>query len=504
MKLNDLVDEQSAERLGFAWLRSAVSPASAYGARAFAQLRPYRPGEEGLASERGREIERRAQTISTDRISATIGAIAALPDVASIVARASIGDVLDDADFYELLRFSEGVEALEGIANAATRAVTCALSPGRFDTGAFYLADTFDDALRATRGAMSDAQAEFEAVRGRERATAAHALGRDEIVGDEFIVMRADLNGALPPGVRVLREAATYLCCTLEYGAHSLQALERRETATAAVAEAEARARARLSAGVRDDAAGLRAALDALAALDLTLAAVRYTQRFHCTAAQIFQTSALAFEAGRFLPLAQQLDSASRQFVPIDLALEGPAVLTGPNMGGKTVAMQTCGFIALVAAFGLPVPAVRARVPLFDHIVWLGVGRDEQRAELLSSFAVEIVALKNVFDRRGQRLAVFIDEFARTTSPAEGIALTVALIERLRDTKAYGLAATHLPGVAEAAQVPHFVVRDYRISKGEGDEASAGEAIALAQSLGMDERFIAAAQRAMKGTAWTR
>jgi dsDNA-specific endonuclease/ATPase MutS2 len=304
--------------------------------------------------------------------------------------------------------------------------------------------------------------------------------------------------------VRVLREAATYLSCTLEYGADSLQVLERREAAIAAVAEAEARARSRLSGIVRDNAAGLSAALEAVGTLDVTLAAVRYTQRYACTAAELLETPVLAFAAGRFLPLAEQLECASRQFVSIDVALRGPVVVTGPNMGGKTVAMQTCGFVALAAAFGLPVPARQARVALFDRIAWLGVGRDDRADGLLSSFAVEIVALKAVLDRGVGRLAVFIDEFARTTSPAEGIALTVALLERLRETKALGVAATHLPGVAKAAQVPHFTVRDYRIAEVDGDEASDGEAIALAQSLGLDERFVAAAHRALKGTAWIR
>jgi DNA mismatch repair protein MutS2 len=504
MKLDGLIDDQSAERLGFAWLEAAIAPVSAYGARAFAQLRPYRPGEERAAFERATEIEGRARSLSSDRVGATLGAIAALPDIAPIVARAAIGEVLDDPDFYELLHFCEGVQALDGIGNASTRAVAAALSPGQFAAGAFCLADAFDDALNAARSAMSDAQAEFEAVRGRERAAVAASLGRDEIAGDEFIVMRGDLHGSLPAGVRVLREAATYLSCALELGEASLQALQRRDAAISAVADVEARARRRLSETARDNAVGLNAAVDVLAALDVTLAAVRYTQRYRCTVAEIAKTPALAFEAARFLPLEEQLERASMRFVPIDLALKGPAVITGPNMGGKTVAMQTCGFITLAAAFGLPVPAQNARVALFDRIAWLGVGRDEPHDGLLSSFAIEIVALKSVLDAGVRSLAVFIDEFARTTSPAEGSALTVALLERLNETNARGLAATHLPGVAKAAQVPHFAVRDYHIVEVEGDEASDGEAIALAQSLGMDERFIAAAHEALKGTAWIR
>lgn len=504
MKLHGLLDDQSAERLGFLWLRSAVAPVSAYGERRFSELRPYRAGEERLASERARGIAQRADAMDPESVEGGLTVIAGLPDVAAIVARAAIGDVLEDADFYELLHFCHGAERLDGIANAATRVVASALAPGRCAGSAFYLADAFDDALSAARSAMSDAQAELEAVRGRERAAAAQALGRDEIAGDEFIVMRTDLRGPLPPGVRVQREAATYLSCALEYGTPSLQALERREAAIASVADAEARARRRLSAIVHDHAAGLNDATDAIGALDVTMSAVRYAQRYRCTAPECVEEPVLAFQAGRFLPLQEQLERAGRSFVPIDFALDGSAVVTGPNMGGKSVAMQTCGFIALAAAFGLPVPAQRARVGLFDRIAWLGIGREEQFDDLLSSFATEIVTLKAILDSGADRLAIFVDEFARTTSPGEGIALTVALLERLREMRACAVAATHLPGIAKAAQVRHFAVRDYRIMEVEGDEQSDGEAIALAQSLGMDGRFISAAQRALKGTAWIR
>lgn len=502
MNPGGLLDAPSAERFGFAWLRAAVAPVSAYGARAFAHLHAYNPGEERAASERARAVEARARNMPAERVGATLSAIARLPDVASIVTRASIGEVLDDPDFYELLQFCACVEAFDGIPNEATRAVRSALLPGRIDAGAFYLADAFDDALHEDRNAMMEAQAEFEAVRGRERTAAARALNRDEINGDEFIVMRADLHAALPPGVRVVREAATYFSCALEYGAPALEALQKREKAVAAAADAEARARARLSSIVRENAGGLDAAANALAALDVMLAAVRYTQRHHCAAAQILERPMLAFEGGRFPPTAEHLESALRQFVPVDLALNGPAVITGPNMGGKTVAMQTCGFIALAAAFGLPVPARTARVALFDRIAWLGVGRDERFDGLLSSFAVEMVALKDVLDDGKHRLAVFIDEFARTTSPAEGAALTIALLERLREYEACGVAATHLPGIAKTAQVPHFAVRDYQIMKVEGEEEPSGDAIALAQSLGLDANFIASARRALKGSKW--
>jgi DNA mismatch repair ATPase MutS len=230
----------------------------------------------------------------------------------------------------------------------------------------------------------------------------------------------------------------------------------------------------------------------------------------------------LAFAQARFLPLESELDAAGRRFVPIDLELHDTAVLTGPNMGGKSVTLQTCGFVALCAVFGLPVPAASARTALFDQIAWVGLGRESQIGGLLSSFAREVLELKAILARGAARLLILADEFARTTTPHEGRALLIALLARLRDLGACGLLATHLAGIARAASVRHFAVRglrgiprhpptndvgqalealadamDYTIAEVPGDELPRGDAIALTALLGIDREFVDAAYRAL-------
>ncbi|MBV9027943.1 MAG: hypothetical protein JO311_04960, partial [Candidatus Eremiobacteraeota bacterium] len=254
---------------------------------------------------------------------------------------------------------------------------------------------------------------------------------------------------------------------------------------------------------------------------DVLAAAAAYAQRYRCTAPDIAEEPQLEFEQARFLPLEEELSLAGRAFTALDVQLNGAAVLTGPNMGGKTVCLQTCGFVALCCAYGLPAPATRARAGLFDQIAWLGLGRDERVGGLLSSFAREVLALKEVFERAAPRVLLLGDEFARTTTPHEGRALSIALLERLRERRTCALLATHLGGVAAASGARHFAVlglrgmpppsegapleqvlatlaasMDYRVAEvGEADSPT-GDAIALADLLGLDREFIAAAHRA--------
>jgi DNA mismatch repair ATPase MutS len=531
MKALDLLDDASAERLGLDWLINAVAPVSPYGARLFSELVPFRPGDEVAAESRARMVAAIADGLHADRVAAARSLFQQLPDIVGVVARASMGEMLDDSAFLELRQFCEMLQRIDAplaasalaqpIANEATRAVLEALKPGREGDG-FYLADAFDAELAVARATYTQAQAELNAARGRENENAARELGRDEIVGDEFMVMRSDLRGALPAGVRVVREASTYLLCALQYGKSARSALERREAASRTVASLEEHVRLRLSSIIRDHAAGLAASAGALGELDITLAAARFAQEHRCTAPVVTGEPVLGFEGARFLPLEAELAVAGRRYAPIDLDLRGAAVLTGPNMGGKSLALQTCGFLALCTAFGLPSPATRARVGLFDQIAWLGTGLQERTGGLLSSFAQELLGLQEILMRSAPRLLIFVDEFARTTTPHEGKALVVALTERLRQRNACALIATHLQGVAAAAGAVHFAVRglngirmapaarnlhealealaasmDYTIADVSDDGVPDADAIALAELLGLDSEFVKAAYRAL-------
>jgi DNA mismatch repair protein MutS2 len=531
VKPDGLLDEASARALEFRWLRHALSPASAYGDRVFDRAKPFAPGQEREAHARAQRIGAIAATASPAALDAMREVFRNVADAANAIARASMGDVLGDANMLELLRFfdacarldalSEGVHALPRAASAAVRTCAQRFELGRAGKFGFYLADGFDPALAKARAALAKAQAEYDAVRGRAVASVAQVLGRD-IASDEFIVMRGDLTGPLPPGVRVVREAPTYVLCEIDVDEATLAALERRDSIANAVAAAEESARRSLTEIVRAHASELDAAAEAFGEADVLVAAARFTQAHGCEVATIVAEPAFRFRDGCFSPLAIQLEKEGRSFTKISVDLDGVAVLTGPNMGGKSVCLRTCGFIAMCAAFGVPVPASDATTALFFEIAWLGVGAGEEGGGLLSSFAQEVVRLRDVLERGRMPLFVLLDEFARTTTPREGKALLVAVLQRFTALRARGLAATHLAGVAGDVAVRHFAVRglrgiperpattdlhealetlaasmDYTIEEVTDESVTRSDAIALAALLGLDETVIASAYEAM-------
>ncbi|HEY5350109.1 MAG TPA: hypothetical protein VIJ64_10255, partial [Candidatus Lustribacter sp.] len=446
--------------------------------------------------------------------------------------RASMGDELDDAGLLELQRFFDACDRLDALTrdsadmprtvSPAVSACASALERGRAGSFGFYLGDDFDAGLASERAGLRQSQAEYDAVRGRSIAAAATLLGR-EVDGNTFIVMRDDVPGTLPAGIRVVREAPTYVLCELDANEAELAALERRDAAAARVADAESRVRAALSSIVRAHAVALDAAMDTFAIADVLIGGARFTQAYDCRAAVLETGAIFEIAQARFVPLAAALERDGRAFTPIDVCLDGVAVVTGPNMGGKSACLRTCGFAAVCAAYGLPVPARSARMPLYAQVAWLGIGGEDDGGGLLSSFAREVVRLRDVLASKERPRLILLDEFARTTTPREGKALVVAVIARLRAEGATALAATHVDGVAKAAGVTHYAVRglrsvpraaaagdlqaalvtlaasmDYTLEEVHGDAVRGADAIALAALLGIDESVIADAYAALE------
>ncbi|MEO6991789.1 MAG: hypothetical protein ABI346_04695, partial [Candidatus Baltobacteraceae bacterium] len=480
---------------------------------------------------------RLAAQLAPSEVARLRGVLDACPDPGAALARARGGETLDDVDFFELSRFVDALAALAlGRLPAALAfpefavgdTLAATLAPGRTSRRTFYLADAYDPQLANARALEAKAQSRFDAARTRLAERVAAAVGLERIRDGEFFVMRdAYAEVALPPNVRVVREAATYVACELALDEATLATLAERERAAETVAEAEERVRARLSDAARMAAAQCEAAILALGELDRTLGRVAFAQRHRTCVPEVVARASIAFEAGRFLPLEASLGERGRPYAPISLDVEGVATLTGPNMGGKSAALRTCGFLAACVARGLPVPAERARIGLFDEIAWLGIAERAHDGALLSAFGREVVELRALLERGARRPLVLIDEFARTTSPREARALLIALLQRLRDAGACALAATHLAGIASQAGATHYAVvglrdlptparaasslddalarigaaMDYSLARIEDDAPPPSDAIALAALLGLDAALIARARAALSDRA---
>jgi DNA mismatch repair protein MutS2 len=135
------------------------------------------------------------------------------------------------------------------------------------------------------------------------------------------------------------------------------------------------------------------------------------------------------------------------ELVPLDLDLGDEyrtIVVTGPNAGGKTVAMKTVGLFVLMLASGVPIPvdAEASRISIFDEL-FIDIGDEQSIEKDLSTFSSHLSNLRYMVKEAGEHALVLIDEAGTGTDPAEGSALAQAVLEHLTAVGARTIATTH-------------------------------------------------------------
>ena len=207
----------------------------------------------------------------------------------------------------------------------------------------------------------------------------------------------------------------------------------------------------------------LRHAAATIAELDSTFARGRYARAYDCVMPVFVEAGRMRLDAARHPLLEANLREQGLPVVPLSFALGEPEsvmVISGPNTGGKTVALKTTGLAALAAQSGFPVPAERAELPLFDAVL-VDIGDEQSISANLSTFSAHMTNLRAMLEEATPRSLVLVDEMGTGTAPEEGAALAVALLEEFRSRGCLTLATTHhdrlktyastTPGILNAA-----------------------------------------------------
>jgi DNA mismatch repair protein MutS2 len=220
---------------------------------------------------------------------------------------------------------------------------------------------------------------------------------------------------------------------------------------------------AELREAVLAESEALRSHLDLVADVDALQAAWRFGELCGCRLAELSTDDLILCEARH--PL---LDRASRDLrlsslgalghegavTPLDLELDQAGrvlVITGPNAGGKTVALKTTGLLVALNQSGLPVPAAAGtRLPVVTSLVAV-VGDEQDLMRDRSTFSGRLLRLKEAWSSAGSSSLILLDELGSGTDPQEGAALAQALLERLAGTGSAALVTTHLLELASAA-----------------------------------------------------
>ncbi len=263
-----------------------------------------------------------------------------------------------------------------------------------------------------------------------------------------------------------------------------------------------------LSGLVGDAGDDLLLTLDLMARLDFSLAKGRHSSAWRGVAPAVSAPadgdSVLQLSGARH-PLL------SGPVVPISIEMGRSyrvVLITGPNAGGKTVALKTVGLLAMMAHAGLHVPAQDARFPLLDGI-YADIGDQQSIEQSLSTFSSHVQNLRRIMEQTTPRSLVLADELGTSTDPEEGSALAAAILNHLHRQGALVVATTHHRGVARYVQEqprmmnasvdldPQTLAPTYRVTLGLPGRSYA---MTIASRLGIAPEIVQHAQSLMSPT----
>jgi DNA mismatch repair protein MutS2 len=367
------------------------------------------------------------------------------------------------------------------------------------------LSDDASHELRRIRRAMErQHRAIEESLRKSLRALASEGSTQEELItvrGERFVIpVKAEfrrrvpgvIHGSSSSGQTVFVEPLE----TIEQNNELVRLLDEEQREIHRILVAMTRA-----IGEQADAILLGATV--LAEVESHFARARFANELECVRPSFGDR--LSFEGARHPLLELRLRRSGVTAVPLTLVLEADArqlIISGPNTGGKTVALKTTGLLSLMAQAGLPVPAEAATLPLF-RAIYADIGDAQSIESNLSSFSSHVLNVDRIARLANEESLVLLDELGSATDPEEGAALAVAIAGHFLRERAWNCITTHLTSLkvyaANRAGVLNAAVGfdqatlspTYQLRLGVPG-ASAG--LNIAERLGLSAEIVAAAR----------
>ena len=320
------------------------------------------------------------------------------------------------------------------------------------------LSDDASHELRRIRRAMErQHRAIEESLRKSLRALSSEGSTQEELItvrGERFVIpVKAEfrrrvpgvIHGSSSSGQTVFIEPLE----TIEQNNELVRLLdeEQREIQRILVA---------MTGAIGEQADAILAGTAVLAEIESHFARARFANELACVRPAF--ADRLELSAARHPLLELRLRRSGATAVPITLALEPEArqlVISGPNTGGKTVALKTVGLLALMAQAGLPVPAEAATLPMLEAI-YADIGDAQSIESALSSFSAHVLNVDRIARVANADSLVLLDELGSATDPEEGAALAVAVAEHFLAARAWTCITTHLTSMKVYAAKSHI------------------------------------------------
>lgn len=399
------------------------------------------------------------------------------------------------------------------------------LDPEASGQPGFRLSPAFSPALQEASRKLEELGLKYKKIRAEDLQKASVQLqeaGYQPLKNTEFILSRSQtaLIALVESSGSFLRssENVANLSYRLANSAAAEKIMLEMSQIRSTQHEAEDEVLENLNASLKNHVSRLNQALAQSLELGWDFLRARFANCYGCCIPKLSKRGRIALKGLRNLKQENLLKESGQSYQKQDLLFSNRInLITGPNMGGKTVLLQALGQCARLMHWAIPLPAEEAELPLWDFVYY---NHDSPR-DNLSSFGREIVSLHRAL-AKGTGGLFLLDEFAKGTNPAEAEALSSAVLLHLLERGSTCVAATHFSAPAHLEGVDQFMMAgldaamlkslskmadlskrlkvlseamDYRLIKLKKGQNPARAALEIARALGLDEEILKLAEK---------
>jgi len=462
--------------LDFNYVMDRILPVTPYGREFKKDMKPFARGREEELRDHLDVIETILELIRDNRLTfieiRTI--MHDVKDLRQSMHRAGKGISLNMVELFELKAFVFQVRHLyekmepftsrlpEQFGLIPLECLERLLDPENAGSKSFYIYDSYSEDLKHIRKKKHILENEFTAKQKELIKKAQEDLGLNFRPGGEITVSKnqRDLLEAIEEyeGLSYLSES--YINITFKVKpTPEMDALKQQiETLRGMEQEEEENIRAKLTGEIAEYREELLANTGRIGLLDFYIALAYFAREIKGTKPGITAADMVSIKNGRHPLVEERLKEDNEEYQPVSISVDkGVTVITGANMGGKSVSLKMVGLLVLMAQYGMFVPAEEMLMGLKDF-VYASMGDTQSVQTGLSTFGAEVSDMIEALDKSSRYGLILIDELARGTNPREGHAICAAIVKYLVRKNSICIITTHFDGIGNLEGVKHLQV----------------------------------------------
>jgi DNA mismatch repair ATPase MutS len=453
-------------------------------------------------------------------------------DIRKSVERCIAGGVLSVVEFFELKNFVYIVKSISASQKSIQwvmpdkykvnelQWVEAILDPEKTGIKTFYIYDSYSEELCKIRKQKALCEHKLDILKKEAAKAAEDELGIPVRTNGEITVSKSQcaLLDRLKNNAALQAVGETYINVTYRVRPSNdmLELIKGIEEMKGEEVIQEALILERISSEISLRGNEILEAMEAIAEFDLAVAKAYLANGYSGVKPLICEDAKLSIVNGRHPLVEAGLRKKGKSFTPVSVNLDrGVSLITGANMGGKTVSLKMVGLLAAMVQYGFLVPAEHMEVCMNAYI-YISAG-DEQSIDMgLSTFGAEIRSVNEALVKSGEKGLILIDELARGTNPHEGYAISKAIIDYLADKPGITVITTHFDGLVRKG-IRHLQVKglrnidfnsikdsdeiskymDYTLIEVEGESKVPQDAINISRLMGIPEEILQQAEEIM-------